>query len=202
MQLLTIVYYYRYGMLIICYIHFQITSLIYILMVGFTMHFRSNFWTIIIVGTCYNCWWTNSSRQVFFIYFEKNFNVPILETNFHVKPLPKARIPIIKLTLTPTPALPYGIACDIGFGGQLALENTRLLLGYASVDPPRLRTLVLFIKVWSKRRKINSAYRGTLSSYGFTLLVIFFLAHVKQPPVLPNLQRIPPLRPVTPVSLI
>ena len=166
------------------------------------MHLRSNFWTVIIVGTCYNCRWTNSSRQVFFIYFEKNFNVPILETNFHVKPLPKARIPIIKLTLTPTPALPYGIACDIGFGGQLALENTRLLLGYASVDPPRLRTLVLFIKVWSKRRKINSAYRGTLSSYGFTLLVIFFLAHVKQPPVLPNLQRIPPLRPVTPVSLI
>ncbi|TIC69812.1 hypothetical protein E3Q02_00725 [Wallemia mellicola] len=122
------------------------------------------------------------------------------ETNFHVKPLPKARIPIIKLTLAPTPALPYGIACDIGFGGQLALENTRLLLGYASIDPPRLRTLVLFIKVWSKRRKINSAYRGTLSSYGFTLLVIFFLAHVKQPPVLPNLQRIPPLRPVSPES--
>ncbi|TIA74594.1 hypothetical protein E3P91_00882 [Wallemia ichthyophaga] len=122
------------------------------------------------------------------------------ETNFLVKPLPKARIPIIKLTLSPTPSLPYGIACDIGFGGQLALENTRLLLGYASVDPPRLRTLVLFIKVWSKRRKINSAYRGTLSSYGFTLLVIFFLTHVKQPPVLPNLQRIPPIRPVSPES--
>lgn len=30
------------------------------------------------------------------------------ETNFEVKPLPKARIPIIKLTLNPSPGLPYG----------------------------------------------------------------------------------------------
>lgn len=30
------------------------------------------------------------------------------ETNFEVKPLPKARIPIIKLTLQPSPGLPYG----------------------------------------------------------------------------------------------
>jgi hypothetical protein len=30
------------------------------------------------------------------------------ETNFVVKPLPKARIPILKLTLAPSPALPFG----------------------------------------------------------------------------------------------
>ncbi|GHJ84656.1 hypothetical protein NliqN6_1058 [Naganishia liquefaciens] len=119
------------------------------------------------------------------------------ETNFEVKPLPKARIPIIKLTLNPSPGLPYGIACDIGFENRLALENTRLLLTYATIDPARIRTLVLFLKVWSKRRKINSPYRGTLSSYGFTLMVIFFLVHVKNPPVLPNLQRIAPLRPMS-----
>ncbi len=151
-----------------------------------------------------------------------------------------------------------GIACDIGFENRLALENTRLLLTYATIDPARVRTLVLFcehrsrailhrdqklslasreyravlmlicdrncplkVKVWSKRRKINSPYRGTLSSCkselifplprdsntlikekftltdGFTLMVIFFLVHVKNPPVLPNLQRIAPLRPMT-----
>jgi terminal uridylyltransferase len=55
--------------------------------------------------------------------------------------------------------------------------------------------MVLFLKVWSKRRKINSPYRGTLSSYGFTLLVLFFLIHIQSPPVLPNLQRIPPPSP-------
>lgn len=30
------------------------------------------------------------------------------------------------------------------------------------------------------------------SSYGYTLLVLFFLIHVQQPSVLPNLQAIPP----------
>ncbi|GAA5985246.1 hypothetical protein JCM11641_003648 [Rhodosporidiobolus odoratus] len=112
------------------------------------------------------------------------------ETNFYVKTLPRARIPIIKLTMPPTPSVPQGMACDIGFENRLALENTRLLLTYAMVDT-RLRVLVLFLKVWTKRRKINNPYRGTLSSYGYVLLVIHFLAHVKQPAVLPNLQRLP-----------
>lgn len=93
-----------------------------------------------------------------------------LETKFHVKPLPHARIPIVKLSLDPSPGLPSGIACDIGFENRLALENTRLLMCYAMIDPTRVRTLVLFrkpscarpfapltqrqtlVKVWSKRR--------------------------------------------------
>ncbi|KIM58068.1 hypothetical protein SCLCIDRAFT_16840 [Scleroderma citrinum Foug A] len=119
------------------------------------------------------------------------------ETKFHVKPLPHARIPIVKLSLDPSPGLPSGIACDIGFENRLALENTRLLMCYAMIDPTRIRTLVLFLKVWSKRRKINSPYHGTLSSYGYVLLVLYFLIHVKNPPVLPNLQQIPPLRPIS-----
>ncbi|KAG0654967.1 hypothetical protein C6P46_001306 [Rhodotorula mucilaginosa] len=82
------------------------------------------------------------------------------ETNYYVKMLPRARIPIIKLTLPPTPDVPMGMACDIGFENRLALENTRLLLTYAMIDS-RLRTLVLFLKVWTKRRKINNPYRGT-----------------------------------------
>ncbi|KAF8583418.1 hypothetical protein K439DRAFT_1634482 [Ramaria rubella] len=119
------------------------------------------------------------------------------ETKFQVKTLPHARIPIVKLSLDPSPGLPYGISCDIGFENRLALENTRLLMSYASVDPLRVRTLVIFLKVWSKRRKINSPYSGTLSSYGYVLLVIYFLVHVKNPPVLPNLQQMPPLRPIS-----
>ncbi|KAK7039220.1 hypothetical protein VNI00_010125 [Paramarasmius palmivorus] len=119
------------------------------------------------------------------------------ETKFHVKPLPHARIPIVKLSLDPSPGLPFGIACDIGFENRLALENTRLLMCYAMIDPTRVRTMVLFLKVWSKRRKINSPYKGTLSSYGYVLLVIYFLVHVKNPPVLPNLQQMPPLRPIS-----
>ncbi len=123
------------------------------------------------------------------------------ETDFTVMPLPKARIPIIKINRSPTADLPYEIACDIGFENRLALENTRLLLSYAMVDPSRLRTLVLFLKVWAKRRKLNSPYTGTLSSYGYTLLVLFFLVHVKKPAVLPNLQRVPPTRPMKPEEM-
>ncbi|KAF4586419.1 hypothetical protein EYR38_010695 [Pleurotus pulmonarius] len=119
------------------------------------------------------------------------------ETKFYVKSLPHARIPIVKLSLDPSPGLPLGIACDIGFENRLALENTRLLMCYAMIDPARVRTMVLFLKVWSKRRKINSPYKGTLSSYGYVLLVIYFLVHVKNPPVLPNLQQMPPLRPIS-----
>lgn len=68
----------------------------------------------------------------------------IPETKFKVKTLPHARIPIVKLSLDPSPGFPYGIASDIGFENRLALENTRLLMSYASIDPLRVRTLVIF----------------------------------------------------------
>lgn len=84
----------------------------------------------------------------------------------------------------------------MGFNNHVALENTRLLLSYAMLDPPRVRTLVLLVKVWTKRRKLNAPFTGTLSSYGYTLLVLFFLVHVQRPAVLPNLQRIAAERPL------
>jgi terminal uridylyltransferase len=82
-----------------------------------------------------------------------------------------------------------GIQCDINFSNPLGLHNTELLRLYSLCDP-RVRPMVLFIKSWAKRRKINSAYSGTLSSYGYVLMVLHFLLNVVQPPVLPNLQRI------------
>ena len=86
----------------------------------------------------------------YFPFYHLAITIPIgymiPETKFHVKPLPHARIPIVKLTLDPSPALPFGIACDIGFENRLALENTRLLMCYASIDPARVRTMVLFRK--------------------------------------------------------
>lgn len=46
------------------------------------------------------------------------------ETNFDVKPLPKARIPIIKLNLAASPGLPFG-ECDAreGEGRLFALRS-------------------------------------------------------------------------------
>ncbi|CAF9921531.1 Zinc finger, CCHC domain-containing protein [Imshaugia aleurites] len=81
-----------------------------------------------------------------------------------------------------------GIQCDINFSNHLALENSHLLKCYASCDP-RVRQMVLFVKAWSKKRKINTPYHGTLSSYGYVLMVLHYLLNVANPPVIPNLQN-------------
>lgn len=59
---------------------------------------------------------------------------------------PACAYTIVKLSLNPSPGLPFGISCDIGFENRLALENTRLLMSYAAIDPLRVRTMVLFRK--------------------------------------------------------
>ncbi|KAF6235094.1 hypothetical protein HO173_006721 [Letharia columbiana] len=83
-----------------------------------------------------------------------------------------------------------GIQCDINFSNYLALHNSHLLKCYASCDP-RVRQMVLFVKGWSKKRKINTPYHGTLSSYGYVLMVLHYLVNVANPPVAPNLQTSP-----------
>ncbi|KZF21192.1 hypothetical protein L228DRAFT_269587 [Xylona heveae TC161] len=80
-----------------------------------------------------------------------------------------------------------GIQCDINFSNRLALHNTTLLRCYSHCDP-RVRPMVLFIKTWAKRRQINTPYHGTLSSYGYVLMILHYLANIAQPPVVPNLQ--------------
>lgn len=86
------------------------------------------------------------------------------------------------------PKSDIGVQCDINFSAQLALQNTHLLRCYAQTDP-RVRPLVLFIKHWAKIRGINTPYRGTLSSYGYVLMVLHYLTNVCQPYVCPNLQQ-------------
>ena len=82
-----------------------------------------------------------------------------------------------------------GIQCDINFSAHLALHNTTLLRCYSHTDP-RVRPLVLFIKHWAKTRCINTPYRGTLSSYGYVLMVLHYLVNIANPFVCPNLQQI------------
>ncbi|KAG5518563.1 hypothetical protein PMAC_002959 [Pneumocystis sp. 'macacae'] len=85
-------------------------------------------------------------------------------------------------------AFPEGISCDIGFNNKLAIYNTNLLTTYSNCDH-RVRKIILFIKYWAKRRKINDPYHGTLSSYGYVLLILHYLMNVIPVPLLPNLQR-------------
>ncbi|KAI7087916.1 PAP/OAS1 substrate-binding domain-containing protein [Hortaea werneckii] len=85
-----------------------------------------------------------------------------------------------------------GIQCDINFFNPLGLHNTQLLRCYSLCDP-RVRPIVLFVKSWAKKRKVNSSYSGTLPSYGYVLMVLHYLMNVARPPVIPNLQM--PWRP-------
>eukprot|EP00898_Chlorokybus_atmophyticus_P004171 jgi/Chlat1/4755/Chrsp308S04724 len=107
----------------------------------------------------------------------------ILERNGmkDVQALTHARVPIVKFKDPQS-----GVACDICVNNLLAVANTRLLYTYASLDP-RLKQLALIVKHWAKRRQINETYRGTLSSYAYVLMCIYFL-QTRQPPVLPCLQ--------------
>lgn len=84
-----------------------------------------------------------------------------------------------------------GVQCDINFSAQLALQNTHLLRCYSLTDD-RVRPLVLFVKHWAKVRGINTPYRGTLSSYGYVLMVLHYLVNVARPFVCPNLQLMAP----------
>lgn len=95
-----------------------------------------------------------------------------------------------------------GVQCDINFSAHLALQNTLLLRCYSHSDP-RVRPLVLFVKHWAKVRQINSPYRGTLSSYGYVLMMLHYLVNVAQPFVCPNLQELalPPHPNLTPAQV-
>lgn len=125
-----------------------------------------------------------------------NFRIPILlesklrEQGFDTTLLTKTRVPILKLVQKATEQSPYELQCDIGFSNHLAIYNTQMLLTYSKYDP-RVKEMMLFIKWWAKRRHINNPYRGTLSSYGYALIVLHYLINIVKPPVLPNLQTFP-----------
>ncbi|KAL8929011.1 MAG: hypothetical protein Q9208_001454 [Pyrenodesmia sp. 3 TL-2023] len=82
-----------------------------------------------------------------------------------------------------------GVQCDIIFSNPLAIHNSAMLRCY-NLSDPRVKPMVLFVKAWAKRRKINSPYHGTLSSYGYVLMVLHYLVNIAQPPICLNLQNV------------
>lgn len=79
------------------------------------------------------------------------------------------------------------VRCGIDFSGRLALYTTELLRCYALCDE-RVRLVVVFVKMWTKIRKISDPHNGTMCSYGYILMVIHYLMNVAHPPLVPNLQ--------------
>ncbi len=106
-----------------------------------------------------------------------------------------ARIPIVKFNV------PYNdngteilVECDLSLQNPLALLNTSLLRTYATISPMTC-VLASIIKRWAKSRDINNPSKHTLSSYGYVLMLIYFLKNAKRSdgnPILPNLQWVDP----------
>ncbi|XP_040272937.1 terminal uridylyltransferase 7 isoform X1 [Bufo bufo] len=101
----------------------------------------------------------------------------------NILPITTAKVPIVKFYHVRS-----GLEGDISLYNTLALHNTRLLSSYAAIDP-RVKYLCYIMKVFTKMCDIGDASRGSLSSYAYTLMVLYFLQQ-RNPPVIPVLQEI------------
>uniref|UniRef100_A0A673N944 CCHC-type domain-containing protein n=1 Tax=Sinocyclocheilus rhinocerous TaxID=307959 RepID=A0A673N944_9TELE len=101
----------------------------------------------------------------------------------NILPITTAKVPIVKFEHRQS-----GLEGDISLYNTLAQHNTRMLATYAAIDP-RVQYLGYTMKVFAKRCDIGDASRGSLSSYAYILMVLYFLQQ-RQPPVIPVLQEI------------
>lgn len=70
-----------------------------------------------------------------------------------------------------------------------------MLRTYCELDE-RVAKLGVAIKKWAKFFNINDASQGTLSSYSYIVMLIYYLQRT-HPPVLPNLQEVRTCAPST-----
>ena len=96
-----------------------------------------------------------------------------------IQPVVNARVPVISAYDSDT-----SVAFDICLDNSRAVKNSTLLREYANLDY-RVRDLILMVKVWTKANRIGCARYSGLSSYSWSILVIFFLQRTD---FIPNLQ--------------
>lgn len=91
-----------------------------------------------------------------------------------------ARVPILKLRFEQV------LDVDLSWNNPKPLLNTRLLKTYSQMHP-LVKDLGITVKLWAKAAGICDATNSSLSSYSFTLLVLYFLQVHRdvQLPVLP-----------------
>ena len=79
------------------------------------------------------------------------------------------------------------IEIDLCINNQVAVYNTQLLKTYSLINE-RVPRLGVAVKIWAKARDIADPRNGSLSSYAYIILVIYYLQNTN-PPILPNLQQ-------------
>lgn len=92
--------------------------------------------------------------------------------------LMNAKVPILKIETEQN-----RIAVDLNINGDISIRNTFLLTYYQELDY-RVAPLVVAIKSWARKNRIDSPFYGMLSSYSLSLMAIHFLQNI-QPPILP-----------------
>ncbi|CAL8149391.1 unnamed protein product [Orchesella dallaii] len=97
--------------------------------------------------------------------------------------IPSAKVPIVKFR-----HVAYKLDGDISLYNTLSIVNTNLLRLYNEIDN-RVGRLGLFLKKLVKRCDVGDASKGSLSSYGYILMLIHFLQN-HTVPVLPVLQEL------------
>lgn len=75
------------------------------------------------------------------------------------------------------------VKIELNFNNVFGVLNSSFIRNYLLYES-RALIMVNIIKEWSKRNQINGNHEGYLSSYCFSLMVIFFLQRI-DPPVLP-----------------
>ncbi|KAF7727934.1 hypothetical protein EC973_006822 [Apophysomyces ossiformis] len=98
-----------------------------------------------------------------------------------VIPIPTANVPICKFK---DPK--YQIACDINVNNRLGIDNSRMIRVYTELDE-RVAPFLCAIKEFTKRTNINDASKGSLSSFCYTIMGLWFLIMKK---VVPCLQHV------------
>ncbi|XP_077547829.1 terminal uridylyltransferase 7-like [Haemaphysalis longicornis] len=120
--------------------------------------------------------------------------IKYLARKFHKHPEPhkviaitNAKVAIIQLFLVQS-----GLEADISLYNGLSQQRTRLLKMYSSIDN-RVRERSYTIKRFAKTCDICDASRGSLSSYAYILMTLYY-PHKRKPPVIPVLQELNPER--------
>jgi DNA polymerase sigma len=97
-------------------------------------------------------------------------------------------IPLFRLSVTRA-RWPKQVQVEISWKNDVGIYKTELLAAYSRVDS-RVKSLVVFIKYWSKRRGLTNTTpgQGGMGSFAWSLLCIYFLMKATTPQVVPNLQ--------------
>ena len=124
---------------------------------------------------------TNSLSEI--IVLSKIYSTLLAEKVNNLEMIEGARVKIVSFK-TPTDP-PFAV--DVSVNKKVVLENTRLIRTYSLIDE-RVAKIGVIIKLWAKEQNIADPKSGTLSSYAYILLVIYFFQRISNP-ILPSLQE-------------